>query len=114
MHTFCLLFPLPSFGRGANSTTAILSRFQFPAPSVPPRFLLFSIFPFIFLLPFHFRPNPGVRIGLFTPGQAFEVVARKQINALKDPATKVVGLVTEELQKTVRDGLDKVRGTLIP
>ncbi len=42
------------------------------------------------------------------------MVARKQINALKDPATKVVGMVTEELQKTVRDGLDKVRGTLIP
>jgi len=52
--------------------------------------------------------HAGVRIGLFTPGQAFEVVARKQIAALKEPATKVVGLVTEELQKTLNDGLQKV------
>ena len=50
----------------------------------------------------------GVRIGLFTPGAAFEVVAKKQIAALKEPATKVVALVTEELQKTLHEGLAKV------
>ena len=52
--------------------------------------------------------SSGVRIGLFTPDQAFEVVARKQIATLKNPAIKVVGLVTEELQKTISEGLDKV------
>lgn len=58
---------------------------------------------FSFLFPFQ-----GVRIGLFTPGQAFEVVAKKQIAALKDPSTKVVGLVTEELVKTLQEGMAKV------
>ena len=50
----------------------------------------------------------GVRIGLFTPGLAFEIVACKQIAALKGPATKLVGLVTEELQKILVEGLAKV------
>ena len=36
------------------------------------------------------------------------MVARKQIEHLKYPASKVTELVTEELQKIMREGLDKV------
>ena len=50
----------------------------------------------------------GVRIGLFTPGQAFEVVARNQIAQLKQPATKIAGLVAEELHLITKDALKKV------
>merc|ERR1719443_321196 len=46
---------------------------------------------------FAIRNIHGVRIGLFTPGQAFDVVCRKQIEALKHPSTKVVDLVTQEI-----------------
>ena len=52
-----------------------------------------------------------MRIGLFTPGMAFEVVARKQIDCLRDPSTKLVGLVTEELFKMSREALSKVQLT---
>ena len=56
-----------------------------------------------------FIPTTGVRIGLFTPGQAFDVVCRKQIEALKHPSTKVVDLVTQEINAIVKDSFSKVK-----
>ena len=64
---------------------------------------LFVIFSFLL----HFF-TAGVRIGLFTPGQAFDVVCRKQIEALKIPSTKVVDLVTQEINAICQGGTAKV------
>jgi len=50
-----------------------------------------------------------VKVGLFTPGEAFEVVAKRRITQLKEPATKIVGLVTEELRNIMVQGLIKVK-----
>lgn len=53
--------------------------------------------------------STGVKVGLFTPGEAFEVVAKRRIAQLKEPATKIVGLVTEELRNIMVQGLTKVK-----
>ena len=50
----------------------------------------------------------GVKVGLFTPGEAFEVVARRRIQKLKEPATKIVSLVSEEIKIVFHSGLAKV------
>ena len=50
----------------------------------------------------------GVKVGLFTPGEAFEVVAKKRIMKLKEPATKMAVLVAEELRIILFNGLAKV------
>lgn len=50
----------------------------------------------------------GVKVGLFTPGEAFEVVARKRILKLKEPATKIVSLVSEEIKIVFHNALAKV------
>ena len=42
-------------------------------------------------------PIAGVRIGLFTPGQAFETVAQTQINKLREPSMKIAEMVAEQL-----------------
>jgi hypothetical protein len=47
-------------------------------------------------------------VGLFTPGEAFEVVARKRIMKLKEPATKMVALVSEEMRVVFLAALAKV------
>ena len=70
--------------------------------------LIYSTYFFGVARTFIFYHHVGVRIGLFTPGAAFEVVAKKQISYMKEPSTKVVELVTEELRKICREGLDKV------
>merc|ERR1712223_334325 len=57
---------------------------------------------------FAIRNIHGIRIGLFTPGQAFEVVARNQIAQMKQPATKIAGLVAEELHLIIKDALKKM------
>jgi hypothetical protein len=49
-----------------------------------------------------------VKVGLFTPGEAFEVVAKKRIMKLKEPATKMAALVAEELRIVLFNGLAKV------
>ncbi len=49
-----------------------------------------------------------MKIGLFTPGEAFEVVTKRRIVQLREPATKIVGLVTEELRNIVMQGVVKV------
>ncbi len=50
-----------------------------------------------------------MKVGLFTPGEAFEVVAKRRIAQLREPATKIVGLVTEELRNIMVQGLIKVK-----
>ncbi len=47
-------------------------------------------------------------MGLFTPSLAFDRVVVKYIGALKIPASILVELVVEELQRTVRELLEKV------
>ena len=49
-----------------------------------------------------------MKVGLFTPGEAFEVVAKKRIMKLKEPATKMATLVAEELRIVLFNGLAKV------
>ena len=49
-----------------------------------------------------------MKVGLFTPGEAFEVVAKKRIMKLKEPASKMVALVAEELKIILFNGLAKV------
>ena len=50
----------------------------------------------------------GVRIGLFTPDRAFYQVCESQIGRLREPAIKLVDLVTQELIGTFKDGTAKV------
>ena len=57
-----------------------------------------------------FEPIAGVRLGLFTPDQAFDVVAKKQIEMLKTPSLKLIDLVSEELSKVVQGAVSKVLG----
>ena len=53
-------------------------------------------------------PSSGVRIGLFTPDKAFDLVCRDQIRKLKEPGNKLVDLVVQEIMKIFKDMLSKV------
>ncbi|GMT04153.1 hypothetical protein PENTCL1PPCAC_26327 [Pristionchus entomophagus] len=44
----------------------------------------------------------GIRVGLFTPDMAFEMIAKEQISRLKEPSLKCVDLVVNELAAVVR------------
>ena len=59
--------------------------------------------------------SAGVRLGLFTPDLAFDVVAKKQIVRLKTPSLRLVDLVTEELRKIISSAVLQVeeRGSLV-
>jgi hypothetical protein len=59
--------------------------------------------------------SAGVRLGLFTPDLAFDVVAKKQIVRLKTPSLRLVDLVTEELRKIISSAVTQVeeRGSLV-
>ncbi len=50
----------------------------------------------------------GVRIGLFTPDEAFEIVTKNRITSLKEPSLKLVELVVEEMKTILFDSLKKV------
>jgi len=58
---------------------------------------------------FAIRNIHGVRLGLFTPDQAFDVVAKKQIEMLKTPSLKLIDLVSEELSKVVQGAVSKMQ-----
>ena len=49
-----------------------------------------------------------MRVGLFTPGQAFEVVVKQRIEQLKSPCLKLIELVVEEIRQIISSGLLKV------
>ena len=55
----------------------------------------------------------GVRLGLFTPDQAFDVVAKKQIEMLKSPSLKLIDLVSVEMMKVVQGAVTKVLSCII-
>ena len=55
----------------------------------------------------------GVRLGLFTPDLAFDVVAKKQIEMLKSPSLKLIDLVAEEMGKVVQGAVTKVLGCIM-
>ena len=73
----------------------------------------FIIYRFIFtawfVLSFYFLLPPGVRIGLFTPDRAFDMVSKAQIAKLKEPSLKLVDLVTHEMMNMCKDATGKVR-----
>ena len=56
-----------------------------------------------------FHSPPGVRIGLFTPDRAFDMVTKSQIQKLRPPSLKLVDHVTIEMLAMVRDVAGKVR-----
>ena len=57
---------------------------------------------YIYLLPL------GVRLGLFTPDLAFDVVARKRIERMKAPSMLLVDLCVTEMMKIVVSVVPKV------
>lgn len=96
-----------------------MKRMKINFPAWPPFKVLFILFykhffPFCFFFCFTlifgiiFWCWKGVKVGLFTPGEAFEVVAKKRIMKLKEPATKMAVLVAEELRIILFNGLAKV------
>ena len=50
----------------------------------------------------------GVRVGLFTPDRAFDMVTKAQILKLKGPSVKLVDLVCQEVLGISRDITAKV------
>merc|ERR1711970_743653 len=58
---------------------------------------------------FAIRNIHGVRLGLFTPDLAFDVVAKKQIEMLKGPSLKLIDLVAEEMGKVVQGAVSKMQ-----
>merc|ERR1712025_405814 len=52
---------------------------------------------------FAIRNIHGVRVGLFTPDRAFDMVTKAQITKLKAPSIKLVDLVCVELMSISRD-----------
>ena len=50
----------------------------------------------------------GIRLGLFTPDQAFDVVAKSQIEKLRKPCLNIIQLVSAELYKVATSGVEKV------
>jgi hypothetical protein len=50
----------------------------------------------------------GVRIGLFTPDKAFDMVCSLQISKLKPPSLKLVELVSAELLSITKNTTEKV------
>lgn len=57
---------------------------------------------------FAIRNIHGVRVGLFTPDMAFEAIAKKQIEGLKEPSMKCVDLVVNELASVVRQTTEAI------
>ena len=103
----CLLYSLfrilgahISFWRQPYCTTASCGTRLDPQPPNP---LCTSIFYPMFHSP------PGVRIGLFTPDRAFDMVTKSQIQKLRPPSLKLVDHVTIEMLAMVRDVAAKVR-----
>merc|ERR1719291_791392 len=58
---------------------------------------------------FAIRNIHGVRIGLFTPDRAFDMVSKVQIAKLKEPSLKLVDLVTHEMMNMCKDATGKMQ-----
>ena len=50
----------------------------------------------------------GIRLGLFTPDQAFDVVAKNQIEKLRKPCLNIIQLVSGELYNVAKTAVSKV------
>merc|ERR1712079_246216 len=57
---------------------------------------------------FAIRNIHGIRVGLFTPDMAFDMVSKAQISRLKEPSIKCIDLVVQELTNVVRMNAEKV------
>jgi len=57
---------------------------------------------------FAIRNIHGIRLGLFTPDQAFDVVAKSQIQRLRAPSLKLVDSVTAEMVALARAVVEKM------
>ena len=57
---------------------------------------------------FAIKNATGIRIGLFTPDQAFAAIVRKQIERLEDPAVECLHWVATELHAVVQKCVDKM------
>jgi len=57
---------------------------------------------------FAIRNIHGVRIGLFTPDRAFDMVCKAQINKLKEPSLKLIDCVVQEMMNMVKDVTSKM------
>ena len=57
---------------------------------------------------YYFFSSLGVRVGLFTPDRAFDMVTKQQIMKLKQPSLKLVDLVCVEIMAISRDITNKV------
>ncbi|KAG8225579.1 hypothetical protein J437_LFUL002096 [Ladona fulva] len=57
---------------------------------------------------FAIRNTHGIRVGLFTPDMAFEVIVKKQISRLKEPSLKCIDQVVMELTNVVRTCTEKM------
>ena len=57
---------------------------------------------------FAIKNATGIRIGLFTPDQAFAAIVRKQIERLQDPATHCLRWVALELNVVVKNCADRM------
>ena len=57
---------------------------------------------------FAIRNIHGVRVGLFTPDKAFELVVKRQIQMLKEPALKCIDLVITELSAILKTITEKL------
>jgi len=57
---------------------------------------------------FAIRNIHGVRIGLFTPDRAFDMVSKAQIAKLREPSLKLVDLVTTEMMNMCKDASAKM------
>ena len=56
---------------------------------------------------FAIRNVHGIRVGLFTPDMAFEAIAKKQIERMREPGLKCCDLVVQELTNVVRTVTEK-------
>jgi len=57
---------------------------------------------------FAIRNIHGVRIGLFTPDRAFDMVCKQQIGKLKQPSTKLLDSVVQEMMSMVKEVTSKM------
>lgn len=64
-----------------------------------------TVFSFYFWI---FSITIGIRVGLFTPDKAFEVVVKNRIVELKGPSMRLIELVTQEINKNIVASLQKV------
>ena len=107
---------------GALSDAPCQRLFAVTNSSFSPLFYYFVFLPYVFyyfrfvdftpsfpLRPLSRRDPTGVRIGLFTPDRAFYQVCESQIRRLREPAVKLVDLVTQELISVFRDTTGKVK-----